>query len=204
MTSMLIGLPCVVGLVIFAQPILNLLYPRANEGEVLLQLVAIGVIFSILNQTISGALQGFGKVMVPAFALGAGCVVKLILNLILLRIPALNVYGAAIATIACHATAFAIVFIVLQKYIKLDLSFKKFVIKPGIAVGIMGVCSYTVYNLLSNTFLHGNKATIISIIFSVIIYLMSVVALKIYSKEDIKMLPKGDKILNILTKMKIY
>ena len=68
----------------------------------------------------------------------------------------------------------------------------------------MGVCSYTVYNLLSNTFLHGNKATIISIVFAVIIYLMSVVALKIYSKEDIKMLPKGDKILNILTKMKIY
>ena len=204
MTSMLIGLPCVVGLVVFAQPILNLLYPKANEGAVLLQLVAIGVIFSILNQTISGALQGFGKVMVPAFALGAGCVVKLILNLILLRIPALNVYGAAIATIACHATAFAIVFIVLQKYIKLDLPFKKFVIKPGIAAGIMGVCSYTIYNLLSNTFLHGNKATIISIIFAVIIYLMSVVALKIYSKEDIKMLPKGDKILNILTKMKIY
>ena len=129
---------------------------------------------------------------------------KLILNLILLRIQALNVYGAAIATIACHATAFAIVFIVLQKYIKLDLPFKKFVIKPGIAAGIMGVCSYTIYNLLSNTFLHGNKATIISIIFAVIIYLMSVVALKIYSKEDIKMLPKGDKILNILTKMKIY
>lgn len=204
MTSMLIGLPCVVGLVVFAQPILNLLYPKANEGAVLLQLVAIGVIFSILNQTISGALQGFGKVMVPAFALGAGCAVKLILNLILLRIPALNVYGAAIATIACHATAFAIVFIVLQKYIKLDLPFKKFVIKPGIAAGIMGVCSYTIYNLLSNIFLHGNKATIISIIFAVIIYLMSVVALKIYSKEDIRMLPKGDKILNILTKMKIY
>ena len=53
MTSMLIGLPCVVGLVVFAQPILNLLYPKANEGAVLLQLVAIGVIFSILNQTIS-------------------------------------------------------------------------------------------------------------------------------------------------------
>lgn len=204
LTSMLIGLPCVVGLVVFAQPILNLLYPNANEGAMLLQLVAIGVIFSILNQTISGALQGFGKVMVPAFALGAGCVVKLILNLILLRIPALNVYGAAISTIACHATAFAIVYIVLKKYVKLDLPFSKFVLKPVIASGIMGVCSYTIYLGLNNSIFSGNKATIISILAAVVIYLAAVITLKIYNKEDIFMLPKGNKIYKFLEKLKIY
>lgn len=205
LTSMLIGLPCVVGLVVFAQPILNLLYPNANSGAVLLQLVAIGVIFSILNQTISGALQGFGKVMIPAFALGAGCVVKLILNLILLRIPALNVYGAAIATIACHATAFIIVFIVLKKYIKLDLGFNKFIFKPVIAASIMGICSYTFYLfLIKNSILLGNKATIISMLFAVIIYFLAVIALKIYNEEDVIMLPKGEKILKILKKFKIY
>ena len=205
LTSMLIGLPCVVGLVVFAQPILNLLYPNANSGALLLQLVSIGVIFSILNQTISGALQGFGKVMIPAYALGAGCLVKLILNLILLRIPALNVYGAAISTIFCHATAFMIVYIVLKRYIKIDLSFNKFVIKPIIATGIMGVCSYTIYLLLmKNSIFIGNKATIISMLFAVIIYVLAVISLKIYNEEDIKMLPKGDKILKILKKIKIY
>ena len=205
LTSMLIGLPCVVGLVVFAQPILNLLYPNANSGALLLQLVSIGVIFSILNQTISGALQGFGKVMIPAYALGAGCVVKLILNLILLRIPALNVYGAAISTIFCHATAFMIVYIVLKKYIKIDLSFMKFVIKPIIASGIMGICSYTIYLLLMNNgIFYGNKATIIAMLFAVIIYVLAVITLKIYNEEDIIMLPKGDKILKILKKFKIY
>ena len=205
LTSMLIGLPCVVGLVVFAQPILNLLYPNANSGALLLQLVSIGVIFSILNQTISGALQGFGKVMIPAYALGAGCLVKLILNLILLRIPALNVYGAAISTIFCHATAFMIVYIVLKKYIKIDLSFMKFVIKPIIASGIMGICSYTIYLLLMNNgIFYGNKATIIAMLFAVIIYVLAVITLKIYNEEDIIMLPKGDKILKILKKFKIY
>ena len=51
LTSMLIGLPCVIGMIIFAQPILNLLYPNANEGALLLQLISISVIFSILDQT---------------------------------------------------------------------------------------------------------------------------------------------------------
>jgi stage V sporulation protein B len=200
---MLIGLPCVVGMIIFAEPILNLLDPMATEGALLLQLIAVSVIFSILDQTINGALQGFGKVMVPAIALGTGCLVKLVLNLVLLPIPQLNVYGAAIGSIACHAVAFIIVFCVLKKYVKLDLPVNKFVIKPIIATGIMGVCSYTTFTLL-NGINFGNKATIISIILAVIVYLAAVVALKIYNKEDIYMLPKGEKIYKVLEKLKIY
>lgn len=203
LTSMLIGLPCIVGMIIFAQPILNLLYPNASQGALLLQLIAISVIFSILDQTINGALQGFGKVMVPAIALGIGCLVKLVLNLILLRIPALNVYGAAIGSIACHAVAFLIVFNVLKKYVKLDLPFKKFVLKPAIATAIMGICSYTLFLVLNGINL-GNKATIISILFAVLVYIAAVVVLKIYNKEDIYMLPKGDKIYKVLEKSKIY
>ena len=91
LTSMLIGLPCVVGMIVFAQPILNLLYPNAKEGALLLQLISVSVIFSILDQTINGALQGFGKVMIPATALGIGCLVKLALNIVLLKIPFFNV-----------------------------------------------------------------------------------------------------------------
>ncbi len=203
LTSMLIGLPCVVGMIVFAQPILNLLYPKANEGALLLQLISVSVIFSILDQTINGALQGFGKVMVPATALGIGCLVKLVLNIILLKIPFFNIYGAAIGSIACHAVAFTIVFNVLKKYVKLDLPFNKFVIKPAIATAIMAICSYTLY-LLMDRIISGRLATIIAMLFAVVIYLAAVVALKIYNKEDIYMLPKGDKIYKFLEKTKIY
>ena len=200
---MLIGLPCVAGMIIFAQPILNLLYPNANEGALLLQIISVSVIFSILDQTINGALQGFGKVMIPAIALGIGVLIKLILNLVLLPIPALNVYGAAIGSVACQGIAFIIVFNVLKRYVKLDLPFRKFVLKPVLATGIMGVCSYTLFLILDGINL-GNKATIISILFAVIIYILSVIVLKIYNKEDILMLPKGEKIYKILQKLKIY
>ncbi len=203
LTSMLIGLPCVVGMIVFAQPILNLLYPNANQGALLLQLISVSVIFSILDQTINGALQGFGKVMVPATALGIGCLVKLVLNIILLKIPSFNIYGAAIGSIACHAVAFTIVFNVLKKYVKLDLPFNKFVIKPAIATAIMAICSYTLY-LLMDRIISGRLATIIAMLFAVVIYLAAVVALKIYNKEDIYMLPKGDKIYKFLEKTKIY
>ena len=68
--SMLIGLPCTVGMCVFAGPILNLLFPNASSGEAILQISALTIIFTILDQTINGALQGYGKLMVPAVALG--------------------------------------------------------------------------------------------------------------------------------------
>ena len=203
LTSMLIGLPCVVGMIVFAQPILNLLYPNAKEGALLLQLISVSVIFSILDQTINGALQGFGKVMIPATALGIGCLVKLVLNIVLLKIPFFNVYGAAIGSIACHAVAFTIVFNVLKKYVKLDLPLGKFVMKPAIATGIMSVCSYTLCVILKGI-IPGNTATLIAMAFAVIVYIAAVLALKIYNREDIYMLPKGEKIYKFLEKKKIY
>lgn len=51
---------------VFAQPILNLVFPNASSGAVLLQISAFTVVFSVLAQTANGALQGLGKIMVPA------------------------------------------------------------------------------------------------------------------------------------------
>ena len=68
--SMLIGLPCSIGMCIFAGPILNLLFPNASAGETVLQISSLTIIFTILDQTINGALQGYGKLRIPAISLG--------------------------------------------------------------------------------------------------------------------------------------
>lgn len=76
LTSMLIGLPCTVGMCIFAGPILNLLFPNASSGETILQISSLTIIFTILDQTINGALQGYGKLMVPTISLGCRSISK--------------------------------------------------------------------------------------------------------------------------------
>ena len=76
-------------------------------------------------------------------------------------------------------------------------------IKPAIATGIMSVCSYTLYVILKGI-IPGNTATLIAMAFAVIVYIAAVLALKIYNREDIYMLPKGEKIYKFLEKKKIY
>ena len=203
LVSMLIGLPCVVGMMIFAQPILDILFPNANEGALILQISSLQIIFTILEQTVNGALQGLGKIYLPAIALTVGVVVKTILNIVLVPIPQIGAVGAAIATAVCHLIAFGIGYTVLRRNMKLDLTFSKFVIKPFTASLIMGICSYAVYLLLNN--LHpGRIMAIISILLAVIIYVFVVIILKIFTKEEILMIPYGTKIYKILVKFGLY
>lgn len=117
--------------------------------------------------------------------------------------PEFGVNGAAIASVVCHAIAFTISIIALMKNIKLNLTFSKFVIKPIIATFIMGICSYFVYSILIGI-VSGSMATIIAIIVAVIIYVLAVIALKIFTKEEIYMIPYGTKFYKVLEKMKIY
>lgn len=70
LTSMLIALPCTVGMCVFAGPILNLLFPNASSGAVVLQISSLTILFTVLDQTINAILQGYGKLRVPAMALG--------------------------------------------------------------------------------------------------------------------------------------
>lgn len=118
-------------------------------------------------------------------------------------IPEIGVNGAAWGSVACHTVAFTIAITALRKNIKLDLTLSKFVIKPVIAAVIMGICSYYIY-LQLNVIISRSLATIIAILIAIVIYALAIIALKVFSKKEILMLPGGDKINKILEKLKIY
>ena len=99
--------------------------------------------------------------------------------------------------------AFSIAITALRKNINLNLRFSQFVIKPIVAVAIMGICSYFIYITLAGIIIQ-NLATIIAIISAVVIYGISILVLKLCSKEELLMLPYGNKFCKILEKLKIY
>ena len=208
LTTIVIVLPCVVGMVVFADPILKLLAPNAPDGAWIMQVCVLATIFTAMEQTINGALQGLGKVFVPAAALTIGVLAKLILNLILVPIPT-DVFplggaaGAAFATDVCHIIAFSIVFFVLRRTVRLKMSLTTMIFKPIIASIMMGIVSYGCYVFL-NGIIAPKLATIIAIFVAVVIYLLSIIIFKVFSEEDILMLPFGTKIYAILQKIGIY
>lgn len=201
--SIILILPCCVGYAVLAEPIYKLIYPNASLGYDLLRWSSAALIFTALNQTISGSLQGLGKVFVPATGLLLGCVAKIILNIALIRIPQINIYGAVISSIVCQIISFGYCFRVLAKSLKLKMSIKKYIIKPIITSTIMGTVAFLSYKLLF--MLHaGNLISLMgSIGISVVFY--GVITLKsgILSKDEILELPAGSKLIQIFSKLRL-
>lgn len=202
--SMLIALPCAVGYIVLAKPIYGLLYPNAQLGYDLLQISAVAMVFTALNQTLSGSLQGVGKIFTPAKGLLLGCIVKFILNVILIRRPEINIYGAPISSIACQVISFMYSFSVLKKVVELKMDLKKYVLKPAISAVVMGIVAFGIYNL-SMALLHSNLISVIlSIGFSAVVYFILTFAQKTLSEDEVCELPAGVKILSLLKKVGLY
>ncbi len=206
--SILIILPCAIGLIVLAEPIYKIIYFNAPSGFELLQLVSVSLIFAALTQTMTGSLQGMGKVYVPAISLLFGCIAKIILNVTLIRIPSINIYGAAISSIACQVISCGICFAVLVKNCKLKLTFGKYVGKPLISGIAMGAAAIAVYKLLSlflgAGFIPNLISTAAAIVVAAVIYFILVFGLRILSPDEVTQLPGGNKIYAVLKKLRFY
>jgi len=68
----------------------------------------------------------------------------------------------------------------------------------------MSVISYVLYAKLLIAILPGKVATVTAIAIGVAIYAVSLLILKVLKDEEIRSIPKGEKILGLLRKLKIY
>ena len=202
-SSLLILIPCAIGFIVLADPILKMLYPNASDGAHILQIAAVTMVFVGINHTIQGSLFGLGKMYTPALALLIGCVIKIGLNLVLITNPNINIYGAVISSFICQFVVFMIVYITMKRNIKVKFEPVKHIIKPLLAGLIMGAVIFLI-NHLFNGVIRNSILTIVNIMIGAVVYLISVFALKILSKDEILMLPKGEKIYNLLVKLKFY
>ena len=188
LVTLLIAFPCAFGMSVFAGPILRLVFPNAASGANILAAISPLIVFSVLTQTINSALQGLGDYKTPVIALIFGAIVKTILNLILIPIETIGIYGAIVSSIICQFIAFIIGFIKLKKMTSLKLDSIKCVIKPLLASIIMSIIAYGVYYALQQA-ISGKISTVIAIFLAAIVYGIFILVLKVFSKDEMEELP---------------
>ncbi|MDD3304092.1 MAG: polysaccharide biosynthesis protein [Clostridia bacterium] len=198
--SSLIALPCAAGLFILAEPIFQLVFPNATAGARLLQIQCWMIIFAVIDQTLSGSLQGLGKLYVPGACLAIGAILKYILNVTL--IPIYGEVIPAITTIVYNFTACALCFIILFRTLKQKPNMKELFVKPIFATICMSIITFLTYKLLMFLNLGNAISTISSLIIAFITYGFCVIKFHILNAEELKQLPFGDKLSKIGKKTK--
>ncbi len=185
LVSILVGLPITALMFIFPKEILSLLFPNAQSGAMYLRASSIAIIFMLLAQTLSGLLQGIGKVKIPPIAFGIGMIVKFICNIVLIPKKEIGIYGAIIGNVFCNVIAFIIEIVIFSRSIKMKFEFKKFIIKPFFATIIMSIISILIYNFLQCIELK-KMAIIIALSGGCLVYILLIFVLKIFAIKEIK------------------
>jgi stage V sporulation protein B len=201
MTSM-IAAPASFGIFFMAKPILALLYPKmAAEVAIasgVLSWQGLSLVFLGLTVPLFAVLQGLGEVGLPPKYMLAGMAVKLGVNMITI-IPAVNVNGAAAGTGACYVVILILSIRGIKQVTHIRFSFMRLLAKPLLCGFLCGFSAWGVYSLLTGI-VSERLLTLLAVAFAAMVYLLALLLTKALCRDDIIMLPGGEKFAKLLAK----
>ena len=211
----LLSFPMGVGLFVLGTPIIRLLFPRLNVEVAgpLLSTLGIATPFVCMVLVCNSVLQAHGFINLPVIVMVLGGIVKIVNNYNL--VGAIGIAGAPVGNILCFGLALVLDLVVITRVIPNRPRLLPIFIKPAIASAIMGGAAWAVYGLLSRVLTAeqvneagetirvvsrmGNALGIfLAIAVAGVVYLVLVVAIRAISKDDLALMPKGDKLARLL------
>lgn len=196
----LVALPAGMGFWLLSGPILRLIYfarPQDSAaGGPLLALLGPAVFFVALVSMTNAILQAMGLAHIPVYSMLAGGLVKLLVSHILVGTPTVNIAGAPIGTACCYGV---IAWLNLRAIRRAGtpVRYRRVFLRPALAAGLMGLFAWLFQQPAARIF--GPKAGIlVTVALCVVFYCLMLAAVRALPKEDILLLPRGEKIARLL------
>ena len=210
----LLAFPMGVGLFVMDQPIMRLLFTKLNPDLAgpLLSTLGLATVFVCMMLVCNSILQAHGFVNLPVLVMVLGGVLKIVTNYNLVVRPEVGIFGAPAGNILCFGLCLALDLLIISRVIPKRPRYLPIFVKPLAASALMGGAAWVVYRVLARLLSAvpeggteavlsrmGNAvATLAAIGVAMVVYLVLVVALRAISREDLSLMPKGDKLARLL------
>jgi stage V sporulation protein B len=198
----LIALPCAVGLFVLGEPVTALIggYEGANlvlAGR-LMALMGIGVFFYAIVQLTNAVMQAHGHASIPVVNMLLAGIMRLIVVYFLTGNPNIQLLGAPIGAALCYLFIGVMNLIAMRKAVPQKPAIAKNLLRPLFPALAMGACVFgSWYGLKqftdSRLILCG-----LPVMVGVAVYALLVVKFRAITREDCMLLPKGEKIADLL------
>lgn len=210
--AMLISLPAGIGMAILSKDLLNIMYGVSDSVTISATVMALYGCFTFIMaaaQPLINMLQAIGRADVPMKAVGFAAVAKVVVNFVLVGIPGMNILGAIVGTFCFYIITVSYNLNALIKETGVKLSYKSVFFKPLICALMCGTGAWAVSGICRKfmpAFEFGSRissstvSAVIGIIAAVVIYVLALLFTKSIVRDDVKMLPKGEKICKVLEK----
>ncbi|MCD7755281.1 MAG: polysaccharide biosynthesis protein [Firmicutes bacterium] len=199
----LIAAPCAVGLAVLAGPVTALLGGYTGDSLTLstqlMTVLGLCVIFNALVLLTNAIMQAHGHVNLPVINMFIGGVVKLVIVYILTGNPNIGIVGTPIGTLLCYLCITVLNLVSMRRVLPDAPAIVKNVGKAVLSALLMGVAVFGVLQLLQYAGITSRVLLCaVPIVVGVVVYVLAVVKLKAITRADAMLLPKGEKIANLL------
>ena len=199
----LISMPCAFGLAVLSNPVTALLGGYSGEKLVLatklMAVLGISIMFNAVVLVTTAILQAHGRAGRPVINMFVGGFLKLAAVYILTGNPAFGILGTPIGTLACYLAICVLNIASIRTLLDEPPAIVKNLIRPFLAAAIMGICTWlawyglTMIGFTSRLILCGMPIAV-----GVVVYCLAAVMLKVVTRSDCLLLPKGEKIAKLL------
>lgn len=197
------AMPCAVGLICLAKPITALLGGYSGDRLVLagqmMTVLGISVVFNALVLVTTAIMQAHGNVNRPVVNMLIGGVIKLIIVYVLTGNRAIGIVGTPIGTLTSYVVICILNVFSIRSLVADPPRILRNLIRPLLASCIMGVAVWLSWWCLSTAGI-GSRVLLagLPVAVGMVAYVLAAIALKVITKEDCMLLPKGEKIAKIL------
>lgn len=199
--SMLIAIPSAVGFLLYAEPILNLLFTGDNQVAAnIMMLGSVAIIFYCLSTVSNGILQGLNRMTVPIKNAAISLVIHLVFLIVFLTIFDLHIYAVVLSSTIFAMCMCILNAIAIRKYSRYKQEIRKTFVLPFISGIVMGIVSYGVFYGIK-LLLSPKIAVVFAMIVAASVYVVALVKTKALEEEDILNMPKGRKLISLLKKV---
>ncbi len=200
----LVSAPCAIGLAVLAQPVTALLggYTGDNLGlsTRLMTVLGLCVVFNAIVLLTNAIMQAHGHAVIPVVNMLIGGIVKLVVIAILTANPAIGILGAPIGSLLCYACITVLNVFSLRYVLRKPPAILRNMLRALAAALLMGVVAFAFWWLLKG--IGGTLGKLLAcgvpIVAGAAVYLFTAIKLRAITRADCLLLPKGEKIADLL------
>lgn len=126
--TILLGIPCLIILFYFSRPLTG--FFKSSEIAPILRILALGGIFSYIQQTTTGILQGLGKVQLPVLHSIVAALIRIPALIYLTGLPQWGLRGTAWTYALGYSIAAILNLLAISRYTGMPLDLQRFVLQP--------------------------------------------------------------------------
>ena len=199
----LISMPCAFGLGLLAEPVTSLLGGYTGNNLILatrlMTILGFSIMFNAVVLMTTAIMQAHGHAGRPVINMLIGGLLKLAAVFLLTGNPHIGIVGTPVGTLLCYLAICILNLYSIRTLLENPPSLVKHLLRPFFAAAIMGVFVFATLTVLkyagisSRLILCGGPIAV-----GVLVYVFAAVKIKVVTREDCLLLPKGEKIAKLL------